>query len=537
MNGDVLLWGFARQGESIMRSPYRDHSQSKEHKTLSANSRGAILRAAAVLSMAAGLLTAPWAGCATSYKTNAATTNAAPTNSVPDWDPNSVYAKVYGETMVPRCEAKTTTSCPEGQVFSERYGMCAYPIGSAEELMELSVRWNDQGKAAYPQTQCDGNPAFLLTADIDLGRFGDIWRPIGAGRNVFEGYFLGDDHVIKARLRDNAGLFASVSYATIQDFALEIAAVGSSRYFLGEYVDHSNYRNIVLKGFWDYSTSETRSAYAMMYEVDHSWLENITVDLDARFRAEANMWVSTGAKDIRSSVVKQLTIKGNNTLFKTDYTYSYGGIAYHTENSIYNDIEIDIGLDVSRSNREKYDSDAYILFYDVNNVVMDIVNIRNARIKMDETYALALVTLIDNVQKDSTCRITNLLDDTDYKGSDDLKSTILRTTNNKSKLTVANALLKGRYTKVADSIMSQRFAFHNVVFTRSAAKLASDKPLPGTHIYAMTDVESGAVNADMMNRLLTDPSASLPAGQYLRWAQDAMGRLQLLFAADSTNQM
>ena len=449
-----------------------------------------------------------------------------------DWKPgeyNKGEVSCSNECTIDYSECKFVdpTSCKTGQEWSEEYVSCVYPISSKQDLLDLSSKWNEQGKAAYP-TNDGEDPVFLLKNDIDMEELTKTtWSPIGSLSNPFEAVFYGGNHTIKASLKNVSGLWEYTSYATIQDFTFQLEATGSAANFLASQVDHGTFKNINIKGTWN-STYYNTAGYGVFKNIENAALDNIRVDLDAVVERSGDTstgyYVGIFMRSSKSSTLNRISLNGSFATHKDSRSIYLCLLAYESSNDRITNSEINMDVNVLTGN---YIDDVNILMYKMDkNTVVDKMNIKKAAVTkhaQDEGH------LIDTIGGDcSNCIISSLEDNTVY-------STLGNTNliDIPGNLTIVNSLFNGNVTTFMSIIGVIKYVkFVNDIFIKFTE--LSGTPALKQDVYFKADVDDKKVTAAKMNKNLADKKENIPSGTYLPWKQDSKDRFYLKFNASDS---
>ena len=122
--------------------------------------------------------------------------------------------------------------------------------------------------------------------------------------------------------------------------------------------------------------------------------------------------------------------------------------------------------------------------------------------------------------------ITNLRDDIIYEGR---HITSYFMDDNTKSLIMANVELSGNYNDVFRSTGSQ-YNPYNVVISKLNTGLGT------TGVYYKSDVLTGKINAEILNKKLADNKDGIPSGIYLPWYNDAEGKPHLKMDAAETEK-
>ena len=420
-------------------------------------------------------------------------------------------------------------SCLPGQEWSEKYNTCVYPISSKQDIVDLSDKWNSEGKAAYPTN--DGKPTvFLLKNDIDMEELtSSTWTAIGTEANPFEAVFYGDEHTITATRNHSDGLWLYISHATIQDFTLHVDVSGKYEYeddvnesLFAEHVDDSTIKNINISGKWNISFY-CRDISGVFNYVKNSTLDDINIDLNTTVESISFQdTMALFAYTLESSTLNHISINGSFTQNENSHSVRFIGFAYHLDNSKLTNCDFD--MDINTINNDLYrDDDICIISYKISNSsIIDKMNIKRASITKHNGDWGYLIRKFDYTC--NKCFISNLEDNTTYNTT---KLTYIIFEPEPIK-TIVNSLFKGEVEsfsfKSANDII-----FVNDVFTSLPS--LDEPPVLSQDVYFKTDVDDKIVTATKINNNLADKKANIPSGTYLPWKQDSDGQFYLDFNA------
>ncbi len=413
------------------------------------------------------------------------------------------------------CSFVDPASCLDGQVWSDKYATCVYPIATKDDLIKLGHNWNENGgREAYP-TSDGSDPVFLLMDDIDP-EMNRGWVSIGTLGAPFEGVFYGDGHTIGTTITNGRGLFEYTSYAKIQDFTIKINATGSAQMLLAANVDHGSFKNITIAGTWKYNRI-VGAAYGVLGTINAATFDNIKVDLNSDVAAYGDYYVSLFMKESKLSKFNNISLNGKYKLTETSYGNTYAGIAYSSDSDRFENIEINMDIDASAFSKHQVD----ILFVNIKGTtVIDRVFIKKAAVtKKSDSFS----QYINDARECTKCVITNVEDNAVF-GNTNRTYFIYYLRN----IDIANALINGNFSATyhdwANSVYNE-----NIIWAKQPETSYS---IGGSyHVFYESHVENGDVTPEKMNDYLNSSIFLLPKGSYLPWYKDTKGRFHLKFDA------
>ena len=417
-----------------------------------------------------------------------------------------------------------TQSCPDGQEWSKRYGVCGYPVSSKEEFIGYKTIMEK-----YSQ-----NANFLIKADIDFGEIKGDNLNIGESflGKLYTSVIYGNDKKIKATFTNSKGLFAEIKDSTIQDLVFEFN--GTNTYnTISKTVSGSTLKNLTIEGSLSYDGSEGESGFynaPIFRGLSMSSLEHITANLELSHVDHCNFaGFAHSAADVYAN---DITINGSLYVDKI----STGTIVYKSAF---------LGM-IRRSNLSVTGPEPGIYNLKFNmpistNKGMNVMTVEmEGNVKFDNVSVISAVTARCPSDPDASCAqgldfkmfgsSVNSLTLSNFEDSITVSDKRFRYTfggdalNGQAKaLNIYNSIINAKYNY---SFPTAPFTMTNVLYRNA------DRPekILGTvtELYFKND---DGVTAEKMNQNLRDKKGNIPSGTYLPWYKGNDNKLHLNFRA------
>ena len=457
----------------------------------------------------------------------------------------------YGE-----CRKVIASMCNAAQEWSETYQTCVYPINSVTDYENYVTKWNNSGNKEFPGAGGD-DPAFLLKSDIELNEpnaWGTVSYPFK------DASFYGGNHTISV-YGDDAGerIFGYVSYAEIKDVKIHLTSSDDDDYraahaFVALNVSHSRISNVDVSGSWvmrfvtfAYGGYDYKVGFGLFGTVSYSEMDNIHVDIDMRSEnhtgasRDVGLFLS-GASD---SIFRNISLNGS--VYIWDFDTNYYGFASFTENSKWENCEINLDMTFDKK-KNGYDTirNAHLLFGTMSEkVIVDRMNIKKQAVnRVDHSDAIR-VMLIDDTKACSDCVVSNLEDNTIYSNNRgtyfirNSKSTGSYYSDTVPGLAIYNVLTNSNFANwYSSSIytqMPERIA--NVLIQNQSANWGYDNGFSSRedypYVYDVSDISSNKVTVNMLND--NRKAGVVGSGSYLPWGKDSKGRYYMKFDAANSD--
>jgi hypothetical protein len=397
----------------------------------------------------------------------------------------------------------------------------------------LSNKWNSQGKTAYPVKDSE-SLIFLLKKDINMGELtGSNWTSIGSETHPFEAAFYGENHTITATLNSSSGLWNDISNAAIQDFTLQVNANGTSSKFLANEVHNASLKDIIVKGTWNASL-KTGGYSGVLYNVENSILDNISIDLNTTVNNPASsIDISIFTGSTKSSTLNRVSLNGSFTITNND-PYNFYFAGFGLISDNDKITNCEYNMDI-RMAPGNFSTSISILYDKIkNNTVIDKMNIKKADVTMDPYDAGRLIGAIDKTC--TNCIISNLEDNTVYRNLDPNSTDSFNeyiVWENGGDLKIVNSCFNGNIT--GDSSYMSGFRYMDFYnLILADFTILTNVVSTRQDVYLKADIDAKKVTASMMNQNLVDHKESMPSGVYLPWKQDSDGTFHLKFDASGS---
>ena len=439
------------------------------------------------------------------------------------------------------------TICPAtGQEWSDEYSECVYPLSTKEDITNLSAKWDDYS------INSTGYKVFILKDNITLDEVKNSDKTLIT--ELKKAKIYGNNKKITVKFTNSRGLIESLDDSTIKDLTLDFnGSTDSTSLFIESVKNNSILSHLTFTGEMTVTNNqnEINSSFhsgstVLFNNISNSTLDTIVSEMIATSKPQRMGGNMTGfAVSFDYVKASHITMKGtlnyqlaNNEVTEVlnSKTPKYAFVST-IKNSTIDHLTIETNLNS-----------------DIGFAVIDEI----ADSTLDYVYFNPNISLTYNNSQMETLITNNLEDAWDHDvlpsffdgGSEGLKNTTISNfEDNCSKPhmmvysgTAVNGLkfvnskigIVHKLINCGSDSYPKDFTFANVIFPNLEVyhpETCSAEQTKVTTYSAYLKGDMSTVNAQALNKNLSDKKEGIPAGKYLPWYQDGAQQLHLKFNA------